>query len=532
MTGAPTMAATGLTPDPQRRQFLLAAAAAVLAHTVAEPAGAQAIDAASGRPLRIVGPWELSSLDPLRNGYLFSRMQVTETLVDFDDAGRAKPALAASWQVSVDGLVWRFAVRPGARFHDDTPVRADDVVAALQRARHPAGVLGQAPIDTIAAGPGPGHVTIRLRHPFASLLALLSHSSAQILAPASFGPNGAVRAIIGSGPYRIAALEPPQRFSVQAFDGWQGARPAVRRASYLSVGRAEMRALMAEAGQAELAYGLDPASIARLRQGSAVGVLGVDIPRTTALKLNVAHPLLVEPDARRALAVAIDRRGIAQAILRDPALAAGQLFPPTLSGWHQPALCSWGHAPAQARAWLHGLGWRPGPDGVLSRAGQRFALTLTTFPDRPELPVIAAAIQEQMRLIGVQVRVAVGNSSEVPFGHRDGSLQMALIARNYGVVPDPYGTVAQDFDADGGDWGAMGWQSATLVDSLRALRASTDAATAAALRARIATEIHHGLPLIPVVWYRQTVAVSKRLGGVTIDPFERSYRLTDMRWTS
>ncbi|TWG87543.1 peptide/nickel transport system substrate-binding protein [Cupriavidus gilardii J11] len=490
------------------------------------------MEAAPSRPLRIVGPWELSSLDPLRNGYLFPRMQVTETLVDFDDAGRAKPALAAGWQVSADGLHWRFAVRPAARFHDGTPVRAADVVTALERARHPAGVLGHAPIEAIVAGPGSDHVTIRLQRPFSSLLALLSHSSAQILAPASFGANGAVRAIVGSGPYRIVRLEPPQRFAVEAFDGWRGPRPAVRHASYLSVGRAEMRALMAEAGQAELAYGLDPASIVRLRRGRAVSVLGIEIPRTTALKLNAAHPLLAEPDARRALAVAIDRRGIAQAILREPALAAGQLFPPTLSGWHQSALPAWGHAPVQAREWLHGLGWRAGADGVLRRAGQRFALTLTTFPDRPELPVIAAAIQEQMRLIGVQVRVAVGNSSEVPLGHRDGSLEMALIARNYGVVPDAYGTVAQDFDADGGDWGAMGWQSASLVDAVRALRGSTDPAVAAPLRARIASEIHHGLPLIPVVWYRQTVAVSRRLDGVTIDPFERSYRLTDMRWTS
>jgi peptide/nickel transport system substrate-binding protein len=38
------------------------------------------------------------------------------------------------------------------------------------------------------------------------------------------------------------------------------------------------------------------------------------------------------------------------------------------------------------------------------------------------------------------------------------------------------------------------------------------------------------LPVIPVTWYRQQVACSKRLAGVSLDPLERSYRLTDMEW--
>ncbi|MCG5259532.1 ABC transporter substrate-binding protein [Cupriavidus gilardii] len=513
--------------------------------------------------MRVIGPWELSSLDPLRGGYLFARMQVAETLVDYDAQARPVAALASRWQVSTDGLEWRFVLREGARFHDGSPVRARDVVNALRRALHPAGVLGQAPIAAIdavtnavtdavtdaaidaAADVKSGAVVrIRLRRPFPALPALLSHSSTQILAPASFGADGAVRAIVGSGPYRVVTLEPPQRFSVVAFDGWRGPAPAVRRASYLAVGRAEMRALMAEAGQAELAYGLDPGSVARLRRGAAVRVHQQPIPRTTALKLNAGHPVLADLRARQALSLALDRRGIAQAVLREPSLAATQLFPPALAGWHRGDLPPLAHDPVRARALLAELGWRPGTDGVLVRDGKRFALTLQTFPDRPELPVIAAAIQEQLRLVGVRIRVAVGNSSEIPLGHRDGTLEMGLIARNYGAVPDAFGTIAQDFGAAGGkdstggeggaaggDWGAMGWSSPTLTRALTAMSSSADAARAQALREQIAGALHDGLPLVPVLWYQQTLAASPQLAGVSIDPFERSYRLTDLQWT-
>ncbi|TSP12150.1 ABC transporter substrate-binding protein [Cupriavidus campinensis] len=509
----------------KRRRLLKAALAAPIVSTVG---AGKAVFAQPLPTLRVIGPWELSSLDPLRNGYLFSRMQVTETLVDYDAAGVPVAGLAAGWQMSPDGLQWRFALRPGARFHDGTPVTAGDVVAALGRARHAAGVLGAAPIAGIDAETGA--VSIRLARPFAPLLALLSHSSTQVLAPASFGADGTVRAIIGSGPYRVTELAPPQHFAVEAFDGWHGARPAVTHAEYLSVGRAEMRALMAEAGQAHLAYGLDPGSIARLQRGRAVAVHAVTVPRTTLLKLNASHPLLADVRVRRALALALDRRGIASAILRDPSLAAGQLFPPALPGWRDPRLPALGYDPAAARGLLAEAGFQPDTDGLLRRGPDRLALMLRTFPDRPELPVIAAAIQEQWRQVGVAVRVAVGNSSDIPFGHRDGTLEVGLLARNFGVVPDAFGAVAQDFAGQGGDWGPMRWSSPVVTAALAALPSTPEGPRAEALRRQVADTLHDAMPLIPVVWYRQTLAASPRLAGVSIDPFERSYRLTQLQW--
>jgi len=294
-----------------------------------------------------------------------------------------------------------------------------------------------------------------------------------------------------------------------------------------------MRALMAEGGQAELAFGLDPGSVARLARGTAVRVHTVTMPRTTTLKLDAAHPYLRDPAVRRALSLALDRRGIATAILRDPSLAAGQLFPPVLAGWHDAGLAPLAWDPSAARALLAAAGWQPGRDGVLQRGDARFALTLRTFPDRPELPVIATAIQEQWRQVGIAVRVAIGNSGDIPLGHRDGSLEIGLMSRNYGVVPDAYGTVAQDFagnGGEGGDWGAMHWSSPDVAQALAALPATVDADAARRLRQTVAATLQQALPLIPVVWYRQTLAASPHLHGVSIDPFERTYRLTDLEW--
>lgn len=491
-------------------------------------AAATAPTVAQDRTLRVVSPWEITSLEPSRAGYVFTRMEVAETLATADDGGLPRPGLAASWSVSEDGLVWRFALRPGARFHDGTAVTAEAVVAALARSRAAPGVLGSAPILSLASLPGA--VEIRLARPFVALPAFLAHSSTQILAPAAIDAEGRVRAVIGSGPYRTVTVEMPQRLEVAQAATWDGPAPAILRASLLAAGRGETRAALAESGQADLVYTLDPASLDRLRRNPRITVTAVPIPRTITVKLNAADPLLADVRARRAVSAAIDRAGIARAILRNPEAAATQLFPPTLAEWHVPTLPPLARDLAAARAALAALGWQPGPDGMLVRDGTPFRLTLRTFPDRPELPPIAAAIQDQLRQVGITVAVAIGNSSEIPAGHRDGTLQMGLLARNFSLVPDPIGTMLADFGESGGDWGAMGWTSPEMARALDALAAATDPQMRARLRAEVAAILQHELPVLPVAWYEHTLAASRRLAGVTLDPLELSYRISSMRW--
>ncbi len=505
-----------------RRRFL------AVAGVVFAPWWPAAAAAASARTLRVVGPWELNGLEPGLAGYLFTRMQVTETLVDADDDGRLLPGLAARWTVSGDGLRWRFDLRPNARFHDGTAVTPEHVAWLLRRAMGRPGVLALAPVEDARADKG--SVEVRLRSAFAPLPALLAHTSTQILAASAFDASDRVVRIIGTGPYRMVRLEPPQRLEIEALPEWEGGRPAVRRASYLSAGRAETRALMAESGQADLAFALDPPSIRRLKRRREARVVAVTIPRTTLLKVNCAHPWLSDARARLALSLSLDRVGMAGALMRDPELAATQLFPPTLVQWHRSSIEPLHGDPARARELLAQLGWTRGEDGILTRAGQRFVVSLRTFPDRPELPLLATAIQEQFRQVGIALKVRIGNSGDIPLAHRDGTLELGLAPRSFGQTPDPLATVLQDYGGGGGDWGAMNWRDARLDAALDALRSTTDASRTATLRAAVASILQEQLPVIPVLWYRQNAAVSERVEGVSIDPLERSYRLTRIAW--
>ncbi len=481
--------------------------------------------------LRVVGPFEVHSLDPSTGEGFFTRLQVAETLVDADEEGDLEPGLATAWEASDGGAAWTFTLRPDAVFHDGTEVTPESVAAALEIARsRPASPLADAPVRTVTAEPG--GVRIDLDAPYAPLPAVLAHTSTQILAPASYGEDGAVDEVIGSGPYRVERTELPSAVDVVASDGWDGDRPDVERISYQAVGRAESRALMAESGQADVTLGVDPVSRQRVEGADGVEIVSVTLPRTILLKVNAGHEILGEVRVRQALSAALDREAMATALLRDPEMAATQLFPPSLPEWHQDTAPALEHDLPAARDLLAEAGWTPGQDGVLTRDGERFEVSLRTFPDRPELPVLATAVQDALRELGVAVDVQVGNSSEIPAGHQDGTLELALYARNFALVPDPLVTLLGDFGPAGADWGATGWSDPELTGTLADLADGADAGTADAGRQEIAGILQDQLPVIPVAWYRQSAVVSDRVDGFTLDPLERSWRLDELSWSS
>jgi hypothetical protein len=130
--------------------------------------------------------------------------------------------------------------------------------------------------------------------------------------------------------------------------------------------------------------------------------------------------------------------------------------------------------------------------------GQPFRAQLRTYSTWPELPSIAVALQAQLREIGVEIEVVVGNASDIPLMHRDGTLQLGLMSRNYALVPDPLGAVMADFAPEGSDWGAMNWSNAELTASVTRMDGTENPEMRTALRRRVSAILQAELPVIPV----------------------------------
>src|SRR5437867_9233360 len=81
-----------------------------------------------------------ATLDPIttteENGILVEEM-IFRPLVGLDADGRPVPALARSWTVSPDGMLYEFRLDPYAEWEDGSPVTSDDVLFTIERIRDP-----------------------------------------------------------------------------------------------------------------------------------------------------------------------------------------------------------------------------------------------------------------------------------------------------------------------------------------------------------------------------------------------------------
>lgn len=503
------------------RRALLVAGIAAAGSLAARPSLGQS---ARADELRIAQPWEFRTLRLAEAGFSYARAGVTETLVSTAVDGRIRPGLAESWAVSDDGLAWRFRLRP-AQFHDGTPLTAAAAKAALERLLPQSLYLKRVGIAAIEAEGA--DLTLKLARPFGPLLAYLVDNSAAILAPASFDAAGEIKTLIGTGPFRITALDLPRAMTLARHEGYWGEKAKLASVRYDAVANGDTRSNIAAANDADLVFNITAPSVARVAAGGMT-IERVVIPRVHNLMLNCAKPQFAEVAVRQALNMAIDRQGIAASIMRNPALAATQYVPPTLPDWQVAGKEPYRLDVARANALLDAAGWTRGEGGIRSKGGVRFAGLLRTFPNRPELPVIATALQSQWKAVGFDLSISVSEWQAIYEGQKDGTLDLGLSSRNMVIVPDPISSIALDFTSDvpaPGGSGVTNWKHDGIRRDVAAYLGEADEGRRAALRRAIAGVIHDEVPIIPIVWYDQIVATHPRISGFVNDPLEQRYYL-------
>lgn len=102
-----------------------------------------------GGSLRVI-LMEPTGLDPLYVDDMYEATitnQIYEGLVRLDEMCNLRPSLSSSWTVSPDGLEYEFALRPGLRFSDGSPLTSLDVVVTL------ASILSPLKTDEVFAEP-------------------------------------------------------------------------------------------------------------------------------------------------------------------------------------------------------------------------------------------------------------------------------------------------------------------------------------------------------------------------------------------
>jgi peptide/nickel transport system substrate-binding protein len=184
----------------------------VLAGLASTALARPALATSDARTLRFVPDSNLASIDPVWNIIPVTRnhgMMIWDMLYGRDANFIPQPQMAAGHETSPDGLTWRFALRDGLLFHDNTKVRAQDCIVSIQRwaPRRPLGqrLLALAIEMTTLDD---RRFQIRLSKPFPRMTYALSEFC--FIMPeriAQTPPTTRITEAIGSGPFRFLADE-------------------------------------------------------------------------------------------------------------------------------------------------------------------------------------------------------------------------------------------------------------------------------------------------------------------------------------
>lgn len=183
---------------------LLAAAAALPTMALAKT---KTITAVMHSDLRVIDPLLTTAYITRDHGYM-----VYDTLLATDSNFKVQPQMA-DWKVSDDKLTYTFTLRDGLKWHDGTPVTAEDCVASLKRWGASDG-MGQKLMDFTASleATDPKTITLKLKEPYSLVLESIGKPSSLVpfMMPKRLAdtPKGTpIPEQIGSGPFKFVQSE-------------------------------------------------------------------------------------------------------------------------------------------------------------------------------------------------------------------------------------------------------------------------------------------------------------------------------------
>src|SRR5215813_6219022 len=184
---------------------------------------------------------------------------VHDALVKPMPAGMQTSSLAESWQEARDHLSYTFTLRRNAKFHDGSPVTAEDVKFSFERYKGASATLLKEKVRDVQVL-GPTQVRFVLRDPWPDFMLFYgtTASGAGWIVPKKYvekvGEDGFKKAPIGAGPYRVVSYTPGVELVLEAFDGYWRKAPGVKRLVMRSMTEESTRAAALKGGEIDITY--------------------------------------------------------------------------------------------------------------------------------------------------------------------------------------------------------------------------------------------------------------------------------------
>jgi ABC-type transport system substrate-binding protein len=340
-----------------------------------------------------------------------------DTLVDYAPAVRGDlasgrelvPHLAERYEVSPDGLTFRFWLRAGITFSDGTPVVAADFVFAFERVLAKPDSPFAAFLDDVAGAgdvsagrarhcsgitaPAPNELVIRLARPNMAFLYVLAMSFATPLRP-GFSDDERQHIAFGTGPFMLERWDQGRRLILKKNPRyWDAAAIHLDRLELLENVPRDTQFLMFERGELDAAERLSSPDYLWImdRADWAPYLQHRTVMNAYGSRMNVTRPPFDDRRVRQALNYAVNKDHEIK-LLDGAAVVSHGILPPGMFG-RDDALAPYPHDPAKARALLAAAGYPRGLD-----------LEYVIMND-DEAARLAESLKSDLAEVGVRVRI-------------------------------------------------------------------------------------------------------------------------------
>ena len=341
------------------------------------------------------------------------------------------PDLADTWEVSTDATTFTFHLNPNAKWHDGTPVTADDVIfTAAQAAQFADSYVGTYPITNWLAVQGAdavkgtsnipeglekvdeNTVTFTLAAPNAVWLNNLTDPAYMIMPKhllEQFTAGDALKAsdfvtgkaTIGSGPYKMVKFTPDQAIEYTAHAEYHKGAPTIGQLVFVLNGNPDTAAAQIESGELQMVFDLKPSDFDVLNGKDGINVQQVPGVGQQSIQFPVTNPLVADKRVRQAIYYAFDRKTLLETVFGG----AGKLLHIWLSfDETNPNLDKYEHNPEKAMQLIA----EAEAAGTFDKSKE---LRIIYYPEEPGWNEIAAALENDMRAVGLNPKLDPSDSA-------------------------------------------------------------------------------------------------------------------------
>jgi peptide/nickel transport system substrate-binding protein len=281
-----------------------------------------------------------------------------ETLTKIRSDASIAPLLAQSWTVSPDNKTWAFTLRSGVNFQNGEPFNAASVRFSFERAAAAdstnkdkavfANIINLSATDDLT-------LVVTLKNSNPDFLFQLGQATAVIVEPKSAAGNNAQP--VGTGPFKLESWAKGSQLVLTRWDAYRDVQSvALRRVTirFISDAAAQVAALLA--GDVDLFPRAAVArSLAQFKVDKRFQVLVGGSRAKTIVAINNKKKPLDDVRVRRAIACAIDRKQVVDAVADGFGTPIGSFYVPGAPGYVDLTAVN-AHDPVKARALLKEAG--------------------------------------------------------------------------------------------------------------------------------------------------------------------------------